>query len=35
MIAEASRIDVVVNNTGYALNGAFEDIAMEGLKAQY
>jgi NAD(P)-dependent dehydrogenase (short-subunit alcohol dehydrogenase family) len=35
MIAEASRIDVLVNNAGYALNGAFEDIAMEELKAQY
>jgi len=33
MIAEASRIDVLVNNAGYALNGAFEDIAMEELKA--
>ena len=35
MIAEASRIDVLVNNAGYALNGAFEDVAMEELKAQY
>jgi len=33
--AESSRIDVLVNNAGYALNGAFEDIAMEELKAQY
>ena len=35
VIAEADRIDVLVNNAGYALNGAFEDIAMEELKAQY
>jgi len=34
-IAETSRIDVLVNNAGYALNGAFEDLAMEELKAQY
>src|SRR5437899_6243064 len=35
IIAEASRIDVLVNNAGYALNGAFEDLAMEELKAHY
>jgi NAD(P)-dependent dehydrogenase (short-subunit alcohol dehydrogenase family) len=35
IIAEASRIDVLVNNAGYSLNGAFEDLAMEELKAQY
>ena len=35
IIAEASRIDVLVNNAGYALNDAFEDLAMEELKAQY
>lgn len=35
VIAEARRIDVLVNNAGYALNGAFEDVAMEELKAQY
>ncbi|NAL78636.1 SDR family oxidoreductase [Nitrososphaera sp. AFS] len=33
--SECSKIDVLVNNAGYALNGAFEDIAMEELKAQY
>src|SRR6476659_2955468 len=33
--AEANRIDVLVNNAGYALNGAFEDLAIEELKAQY
>jgi NAD(P)-dependent dehydrogenase (short-subunit alcohol dehydrogenase family) len=35
IIAETSRIDVLVNNAGYSLNGAFEDIAMQELKAQY
>jgi len=35
IIAEASRIDVLVNNAGYSLNGAFEDVAMEELKAQF
>jgi NAD(P)-dependent dehydrogenase (short-subunit alcohol dehydrogenase family) len=29
------RIDVLVNNAGYGLNGAFEDLAMEEIKAQY
>jgi NAD(P)-dependent dehydrogenase (short-subunit alcohol dehydrogenase family) len=33
--AEASRIDVLVNNAGYGLVGAFEDLAMEEIKAQY
>ena len=32
---EASRIDVLVNNAGYGVNGAFEDLAMEEIKAQY
>jgi NADP-dependent 3-hydroxy acid dehydrogenase YdfG len=35
IITEAKRIDVLVNNAGYALNGAFEDIGMEELKDQY
>src|SRR3989441_2454455 len=35
IIAEASRIDVLVNNAGYSLSGAFEDVTMEELKAQY
>jgi NAD(P)-dependent dehydrogenase (short-subunit alcohol dehydrogenase family) len=33
--AETNRIDVLVNNAGYALNGAFEDLAMNELKDQY
>jgi NADP-dependent 3-hydroxy acid dehydrogenase YdfG len=32
---ESGRIDVLVNNAGYALMGAFEDLAMEEIKAQY
>jgi NAD(P)-dependent dehydrogenase (short-subunit alcohol dehydrogenase family) len=35
IIAEANRIDVLVNNAGYPLNGAFEDLAMEEIKAQF
>jgi len=33
--AEANRIDVLVNNAGYAVVGAFEDCCMEEIKAQY
>ena len=33
--AEANRIDVLVNNAGYAVVGAFEDLSMEEIKAQY
>jgi NAD(P)-dependent dehydrogenase (short-subunit alcohol dehydrogenase family) len=33
--AEADRIDVLVNNAGYGLVGAFEDLAMEEIKSQY
>ncbi len=29
------RIGVLVNNAGYGLNGAFEDLAMDEIKAQY
>jgi len=29
------RIDVLVNNAGYGLNGALEDLAMDEIKAQY
>lgn len=33
--SEAGRIDVLVNNAGYGLNGAFEDLAMDEIKVQY
>ena len=33
--AEANRIDVLVNNAGYGLIGAFEDLAMEEIKDEY
>lgn len=33
--SEQGRIDVLINNAGYALNGAFEDLAMEEIKDQY
>src|SRR6478672_1355565 len=33
--SETGRIDVLVNNAGYGLNGAFEDLAMDEIKAQY
>ncbi len=29
------RIDALVNNAGYGLNGAFEDFSMDEIKAQY
>ena len=35
IISEASGIDVLVNNAGYAVSGAFEDLSMEEMKAQY
>jgi NAD(P)-dependent dehydrogenase (short-subunit alcohol dehydrogenase family) len=33
--SEAGHLDVLVNNAGYGLNGAFEDLAMDEIKAQY
>src|SRR5918992_4800612 len=33
--SETGRIDVLVNNAGYGLNGAFEDLEMDEIKAQY
>src|SRR5215204_431357 len=33
--SEAGRIDVLVNNAGYALTGALEDLSMEEIKNQY
>ena len=35
IVSEAGRIDVLVNNAGYVLGGAFEDLAMNEIKAQY
>ncbi|HYX57120.1 MAG TPA: SDR family oxidoreductase [Nitrososphaeraceae archaeon] len=35
IVSKADRIDVLVNNAGYALTGAFEDLATEEIKAQY
>ena len=32
--SETGRIDTLVNNAGYGLNGAFEDLAMDEIKAQ-
>jgi NADP-dependent 3-hydroxy acid dehydrogenase YdfG len=32
---EAGRIDISVNNAGYALSGAFEDISIDEIKKQY
>ena len=33
--SEANRIDVLVNNAGYTVAGAFEDLSMEEIKSQY
>ena len=33
--SEVGRIDLLVNNAGYGLNGAFEDLAIDEIKAQY
>ena len=35
IVSKADRIDVLVNNAGYLLAGAFEDLALEEIKAQY
>ncbi|MGI0019507.1 MAG: SDR family oxidoreductase [Nitrososphaera sp.] len=35
VLSEKGRIDVLVNNAGYALVGAVEDLAMDELKAQF
>lgn len=35
ILSDAGRIDVLVNNAGYGLGGAFEDLSMDELKAQY
>ena len=33
--SETGQVDVLVNNAGYGLNGAFEDLAMDEIKSQY
>jgi short-subunit dehydrogenase len=35
IVNESNRIDVVVNNAGYGLIGAFEDIPMDEIKAHF
>jgi NAD(P)-dependent dehydrogenase (short-subunit alcohol dehydrogenase family) len=35
IVSKANSIDVLVNNAGYALTGAFEDLAIEEIQAQY
>jgi NAD(P)-dependent dehydrogenase (short-subunit alcohol dehydrogenase family) len=35
VLKEKGRIDVLVNNAGYGLAGAFEDTSMEEVRAQY
>src|SRR5688572_8900523 len=35
ILKEKGRIDLMVNNAGYGLGGAFEDSSMEEIKAQY
>jgi NAD(P)-dependent dehydrogenase (short-subunit alcohol dehydrogenase family) len=35
ILSDAGRIDVLVNNAGYGLAGAFEDTSMDEIMAQY
>ena len=35
VLSESKRIDVVVNNAGYALVGSFEDQSMDEIKSQF
>ena len=35
IISEIGKVDVLVNNAGYGLVGAFEDLSMEEIKSQY
>jgi NAD(P)-dependent dehydrogenase (short-subunit alcohol dehydrogenase family) len=35
IVSEAGRIDVLVNNAGYSLGGALEDLSMDEIQSQY
>lgn len=35
IVSEAGRIDVLVNNSGYGLTGAFEDLSIDEIKSLY
>jgi NAD(P)-dependent dehydrogenase (short-subunit alcohol dehydrogenase family) len=35
VMSESGRIDVLVNNAGYGLAGAFEDLSLDEIKQQY
>jgi short-subunit dehydrogenase len=35
IVLEKGRIDVLVNNAGYGLFGAFEELSLDEIKAQF
>jgi NAD(P)-dependent dehydrogenase (short-subunit alcohol dehydrogenase family) len=35
IVSDSGRIDVIVNNAGYGLVGAFEDLSLDEIKQQY
>jgi NAD(P)-dependent dehydrogenase (short-subunit alcohol dehydrogenase family) len=35
ILSETGRIDVLINNAGYVLDGAFEELSIDEIKAQY